>query len=391
MGAWWHVEGVFNVADLGNALVWLGVFCILITGRGKAIPKTALTWLIPFYLFFVCIQIALGSLYYNQPLFSSVVGTRHQFYFLSYFLFLALLDSPDRIRAVLGAITIIALVAVALGLINYFEGTILHHKWAAGHGIRSGIERAYLPGMPIISFAFVWVFCRWGESPAKNKRAGVLSAVLLAAHFFRQSRMRIIGALLVAIGLLISRRRYKALAASSVVGLVALVGVEFMMEENLVLSLFTSVSEDVEKDSGSWAGRVAQMDVAWEEFTKHPYLGSGASTLRADSQQFGYGREEIEALAAKADLGYMNWAKAYGIVGMLWLIAFFFMLFMRARKAIRRNGILNRDITSFGMTFLMFIVTTFVTLNHMMQAQSIILVCMSAAIIVRMSTWKNTI
>ncbi len=389
-GSWWHVEGVFNVADIGNALVWLGIFYLLAIGRKQGVPKSALDWLIPFYLFFVCVQIAIGSLYYNQPLFSSLAGARHQFYFVSYFLFLALFDSPSRIRAVLGAISILAVVALILGLINYFDGAFLNHKWAEGHGVRSGIDRAYLPGMPIISFAFVWVFSRWVDSPVKNKVAGVLSIILLAAHFFRQSRMRIFGVLLTGIGLLIFRKRYKALVISSIVGVVGVVSVGLIMEDNLVLSAFTSVSEDVDKGGGSWTGRVAQLEIAWQEFTENPYIGSGASTLRLDSQQISaYSREEIAELAAKADLGYLSWAKAYGIVGILWLISFFSVLFLRARIAIKKNTNLNGDITSFSMAFLVFIITTFVTLNHMMFAHSILLVCITAAIIVRMSALRN--
>lgn len=391
-GTWWHVQGKFNIADVGNLLAWLGVSCVIL--RSKKIPKefkTPLSVLIIAYLFFVCFQVGLGSLYYNQSLVVSLAGTRHQFYFFSFFLFLHLLETPAQIRNLLNCLTAIAIIAVILGLINYFGPTILSHKWAEGQWVRSGISRAFLPGMPIISFAVIWEMTKWVEGKTKNKQAFIWGWLLMGAHFFRQSRMRVFGVIAVLIGLLFFKRKIRHIILTGIITLFAIVAVNVYMSENIIMNLFTGAAEDLTEGGGSWRGRLIQLETDFEEFKKHPLIGSGASAIRLDSAG-GYTTStdsEMFALAYKADLGYTHWLKAYGLVGFIWLAVFFFLLWNYARKSVRRSGSENRDITTFSVSFTVFIIGTFLTLNHMMFPHSIVLVSLIAAIIVRMKNVQS--
>ncbi|MCJ7602653.1 MAG: O-antigen ligase family protein [Desulfobulbaceae bacterium] len=391
-GAWWHVQGMFNVADLGNMLVWFGVFWVIF--RKKGVPKefrNPLSLLIIAYLFFVCFQIGLGSFYYNQSLVTSLIGARHQFLFFSFFLFLQLLDTPERIRQLLNWLTIIALIAVLLGLINYFGPTILTHKWAEGQRIRSGITRGFLPGMPIISFAVIWEMTKWVEGANKNKFSFLWGWLLVGAHFFRQSRMRVFGVVAVLAGMLFFKRKFRHLIISAFIAVMAIVVVDQYLPENLIINLFTGAAEDVSEGSGSWRGRLIQLETDFKEFKEHPIIGSGASTIRLDSGS-GYSstsQAEMFALAYKDDLGYTHWVKAYGLVGLVWLLSFFFLLWHYARKTVRMADKEHKDITTFSVSFVVFIIGTFITLNHLMFPHSIVLVCLIAAIIIRMKSFQS--
>ncbi|MBI5557985.1 MAG: O-antigen ligase family protein [Deltaproteobacteria bacterium] len=391
-GSWWHVQGKFNVADLGNMLVWLGVIWMILRKRGiQKELRDPLSWLIIVYLFFVGFQIGLGSLYYNQPLVQSILGARHQFYFFSFFLFLQLLDTPARIRMLLNWVTVIALIAVLLGLVNYFGPTILSHKWAEGHRIRSGISRGFLPGMPIISFAVIWEMTKWTEGGAKNKFSFLWGWLLIGAHFFRQSRMRVFGVVAVLAGLLFFKRKFRHLIITACIAVIGIVAVDHYLPENLILNLFTGAAEDVAEGSGSWRGRLMQLETDFIEFKEHPIIGSGASTIRLDSDS-GYGstiQGEMYELAYKDDLGYTHWIKSYGLVGLGWLVSFFFLLWHYARKTVRMADKEHKEITIFSVSFVVFIIGTFITLNHMMFPHSIVLVSLVAAIIIRMKYFQS--
>ncbi len=118
----------------------------------------------------------------------------------------------------------------------------------------------------------------------------------------------------------------------------------------------------------------------------HPFIGSGTSTLWT-TKEARLSKEEW-LLGYKADLGYSHWAKAYGLIGIGWLILFFGILSTKALHASKIHRNTNSDISNFCISFLGFILVTFVTLNHLMFPPGIVTVCLTAAIILRMSEFK---
>ena len=354
--------------------------------------RSPLSSLIIFYIFYICFQIGLGNFYYNQPIVKNILAIRHQFYFLSFFLFLQLLDSPERIRQLLNWISVLAVAALFLGLINYFGPTVLTHKWAEGQKVRSGIVRGFLPGMPIISFAAIWELTKWIERASESSYSFASGWLLLGAHFFRQSRMRLFGVIAVLVGMLIYKKRFKHLFVTVLIALISITLVNFFLPENLILNLFSEAAENVSEGSGSWRGRLVQLEIDFKEFMKHPIVGSGTSAIRVDLQSGNktLNYEMLYALAYKADLGYSHWIKAYGLVGLIWLLAFFFFLWRFLRNTVRFSGDSDKDVITFAMSYLIFLIGTLITLNHVMFPPGIVLVCLLAAICVRMWSCKNS-
>ena len=117
LGPWWHKSGVFNIADVGNAMIWLSLPFILAFNRDRQILWNPISGLILFYRLFIVLQIFLAYANYGQSLFDGLVGIRHQFFYLSFFIFILLLDSTEIIRMLLDILAIIAIILVFLAIL----------------------------------------------------------------------------------------------------------------------------------------------------------------------------------------------------------------------------------------------------------------------------------
>jgi hypothetical protein len=384
LGSWWHQSGVFNVADVGNGLTWAGTAILLFRRKEHKILWNPISVLVFLYLLFVMVHVSLAALYYGQGLFDGIVGVRHQFYYMSFPLFLLLLDDTRKMIRLLDALAFASVIVALLGTVNYFGSTFISHKYAAGHGIRSGITRAYIPGMPIVSLSALWMFTRWVDA-AKNKGVlGCSSVFFLALHFFRQSRMRLFGVVTMVTGLLIVRKRRTAVLVLLALTATCYGILEFTMEENVITTPFTTAYENVVNQTGSWRPRLKQLEVDIQEFLDHPWMGSGVSAIRAPTQQGGTRLQiEMAALSYESDLGYSHWLKSYGTAGIVWLMLFFSFqaaVGFRIQKTCEAD---DRTLALFALSYFGFVVGSFITLNHLMLPWGITLVCLNAAIMVR--------
>ncbi|OEU69192.1 MAG: hypothetical protein BA863_00130 [Desulfovibrio sp. S3730MH75] len=389
IGSWWHQSGVFNIADVGNGLIWLGVFLVLILPGKRKILWNPISGLIILYILFVCIHISLASLYYGQSLIDGLIGVRHQFYYLSFFMFLVLFDDTKKIVQLLDILVVVSFVLVILAVINHFGPTIFHHKWAEGHGIRSGITRAFIPGMSVISFSLLWAFAKWINSENTKKLSRESTIFLFAAHFFRQTRMRLIGVIMIMTSLLVIKRKWVPLLFLLILSGISFGIIEATMEDNVMVNLFSSVYEDVVEQTGTWKPRLEQLELDLWEFKRHPWLGSGASAIRSVTEQGGTRLQvKMAALSYKFDLGYTHWLKSYGMAGIVWLLLFFWFQFSMGLRAQKRCRGDDKTLAMFALSYLGFVIVSFVTLNHLMHPDGIIMVCLSAAVIVRL--YKNS-
>jgi hypothetical protein len=91
LGAWWYSSGVFNVTDVGNALIWVGVLFAFSFSVDRKDFWNPITLLIVSYVFFVSFTIVLAHFNYGQSFFDGLVAVRHQFYYLTFFLYLVIL------------------------------------------------------------------------------------------------------------------------------------------------------------------------------------------------------------------------------------------------------------------------------------------------------------
>jgi hypothetical protein len=132
-----------------------------------------------------------------------------------------------------------------------------------------------------------------------------------------------------------------------------------------------------------------QLEVDVQEFLEHPWLGSGVSAIRAPTQQGGTRLQiEMAELSYKDDLGYSHWLKSYGVAGIAWLGLFFYFqaaIGVRIQKTCKAD---DKTLALFGLSYFGFVVGSFITLNHLMLPWGIPLVCLNAAIMVRID-WNS--
>ncbi|RLB02534.1 MAG: hypothetical protein DRG83_08425, partial [Deltaproteobacteria bacterium] len=76
LGPWWHKPGQFNVADFGNALLWIFVLFSPALARKRKEVFNPISALVIFYIPFATFQIILAQFNYGQSLFDGLIGIR---------------------------------------------------------------------------------------------------------------------------------------------------------------------------------------------------------------------------------------------------------------------------------------------------------------------------
>jgi hypothetical protein len=383
---WYHIKGVFNSYDIGNFLIILGLFYVTIIRKNLSIFNNRFSLLIFFYFIILLVQVVLAEMFYGQygqSYLDGLIGVRHKvLYYVSFYVFVHILKTREDVVRLLDFLTVISAILLLLSLVNYFNPVVFHHFWAEGHGERSGIKRALIPGMELISLTMIWQFCCWIENRERSHRSGMVSLLFLLAIFFRQTRGRLIGVISVVVGLLLIKRRFRPLAYGISVGLVSIIVANFAMEKNIFLEPFRSASSDISSQSGTWKDRLDQLRVDLEVFEKHPWLGSGTACLRGSSPNLQKARE-LRILAQQDDLGYTHWLKMYGVPGVIWLLLFFYLQYRLSWKLVHEARKIDRLIGTFCLSFLGYIAVSFVTLPHFIFPRGTILLCLVSAILVR--------
>ncbi|HMW16165.1 MAG TPA: O-antigen ligase family protein [Pseudomonadales bacterium] len=392
---WAKLPGVFNVSDPGLFLLIGAVLAGLLFFRRperQMLLRQPAFWLVLVYLLMVLIQVALAAFNYRQSLLSGLIAVRHQFYYLALPLFFLLLRSIDDYQRLLNWLTYLSLVVFALALVNYFGKTLFTYKFAEGHHTRSGIVRAYIPGMILLGLSAVWETTKWINAERRDLVSGVRAWTLLGAHFFRQTRSQLVGLICVWLALMLVRRRYGLLFLSGVLFTLAAATAQVMMKENLLLSLFSSTFNEVENQEGTWEARLQQMQVVMQQFREHPLIGSGATVLRIAEDDKGATPGQTtaaEALAAIADLGYPSVLKGYGLLGLTWVIIFLLTLFVQAFHAYRQGDFQQRTLALFALGYLFFVMISGVTINYFMFPQGILMLSLITALLARLR-WEQT-
>ena len=389
---WGVVEGTFNVRDISLFLLAISLlFSYFGKTRVSNSKKDGFSLLIIVYMFIVLISIVLATINYNQSIINGVVAARSQYFYLVYFVFIALIKRNEDIYKILNALLYIAMVVFFLTLVNYFVTPVFYHEKAEGWGaVRSGIERAFVPGTPLISFAAVWASVRWvTKEKSKSDYSGIMAVFLIGAHFFQQSRGGIISLMAVLCLLFWLTQNYRKLVAMLAMGFLGVLLSGFFMEENILLAPFTTTVEDVSEQSGTVGARMSQVETDLYEFKQHPIIGSGLIAVRtATYGSTTYQREVMAAKARVADLGYMHWIKIYGIVGIIWLLFLYWAIKRTIGKAFKIKDKEAKVLVLFCTGYMLFIVISSITLNHFLIDERIVLFCLILAIL-RLVTLKK--
>ena len=381
---WARIHGNFNIADVGNLMIWMGVAKLLFRGYGLRVMWNAVGFLVLLYIVMIGIHVSLAAFHFGQPVRDGIIAVRHQFYYLSFFLFVGLLRDEDEIFRFLNVLQVVAFVLCVLALVNYFGPTILYHKWAEGHGMRSGVVRGYIPAMTLVTMASIWQVVKWADERRMAGKGGWALVFFVGMHFIEQTRGRLLALAASVFLALLWRRRFGRLWAFLGAYAVAAAAVSVVLPENPLLSLFTSGVEDIAQQKGGWSesGRVLQLKVAMEEFAEHPILGSGTIALRPTEAPLG--GQDLQLLAKSKDLGLPFWLRNYGMMGVVWLSLFFGVLFKWGLRAVRRGNPRTALLARFAVVYLVAALASGVTLNYFTNPGGILSLCLAAAIITRL-------
>jgi O-antigen ligase len=244
----------------------------------------------------------------------------------------------------------------------------------------------------LLGLSAVWETTKWIDAERRDLASGVKAWVLLGAHFFRQTRSQLVGLICVWLALMLVRRRYGLLFLSGMLFTLAAATAQVMLEENLLLSLFSSTFNEVENQEGTWEARLQQMQVVVQHFREHPLIGSGATVLRIveDDMVNASGQATVaEALAHVADLGYASVLKGYGLLGLTWAIVFLLTLFVQALHVYRRGDSQQRTLALFALGYLFFVMISGITINYFMFSQGILMLSLIAALLARLR-WEQS-
>jgi len=382
----YQVTNVFYVKDVGNFLIMMSLFFFIIKEGGFKKLNNIFSWLILYYILFAFIQAGIAGIKYEQSLIIGLIKTRDQLYYLSFFLYLYIFKDESKIYKFMDMLSVISFVLIGLSLMNYLGPNIFYHRWAEDESIRSGIERAFIPGMAIIVTSFIWQFNKFLNEKKFYSYSAICSLAFFSAIVFRQTRMLIIASTITALLMLFFNKRYKALVASiAIFSLVAII-LGFSMQENILISPYETAVEDVSTGTGSWRGRMLQLQTDWREIRKNLWFGSGLSAIRGSVLV--KTKKEVSAMSYMSDLGYTHWAKFYGIFGISWLIGFiisFYYKYFRFKKYASKS---ENQLIKFANYNFVFILIANVTQNYFMHIFRILIVCISIAILTLYSNNK---
>lgn len=382
---WAYIPYVFDTADVGLVLMWGALLATMMRNRTNALYNP-ISLLVLLYILLIGVQIALSALYYDQSLLDGLIAARQQFSYASFFLFLLLLDDTRKIKQLLNFLSVIALCAFILALINYMGPQIIHNS--IEDDMRAGIRRIYIPGFALLTLTCIWQISRWISKERPARFAAVLSLIFLGAIFFNLRRGTIIGLVVAVIALLIVRRKYMTLLAAGVVAALAVGLAGMVMKDNILLHPFVTTVDELQsggRGSGTWAARMDQIAVDFEEFSDHPFIGSGLVTIRLSTFKGGAKQlAEMWALSYSSNLGYTHWVKNYGLVGVLWMIAFLYQVWGMSRRGLKIKNVQDASIREFGFGYVVFVTLSLVTLGHFMNPDRLLMMCLVSAILVRL-------
>ncbi|PLW67045.1 hypothetical protein C0039_18685 [Pseudohalioglobus lutimaris] len=370
---------------MGLLLIFAGIFYQYVIRRQSfSIFSSPFSWLFFAYLFLVLIQAPLASINFNQSVLNGLVAVRQQFYYLSFFLFISVLKTPSDVFKFMKILTILSVIALILAAIDTFGPNIVRNQFDMGDGvskIRSSIAVPTVPALNLISVIFLWQVSIWSFATDKSTRfwGRFLTVFLAGAHVWQQGRWRLLSIVVAALSMLVLKRRIKLLFSLVLVGITAVVIAEYRMETNIFLNPFISGMETVKEQKGSAAARMRQLEVDLEIFEKYPYVGGGTLAIRVNESDFSYRRKE--EISRKADLGYTHLLKHLGILGIVWLVFFYILLWVYTILGSKNLPPEHQSITAFGYSYLVYFIVSFVMENHLMFPHSIILVCLVAAIL----------
>ena len=372
------LPGGIQTSDLGILLIGIGIVFYIVKERSIGSLANFFTWYVAFYLVLVLAQVSIASFKYSQSIISGVIAGREQLYYLSFPLFLMALSDLNKLEVFMKAMSALAVAIVVLSVINYFGPTIFVHEHAEGAGERSGIVRAFVPGMNILGIAALWQFWSYLKGNQLFSVNLTIFAVIYGGLIFRQTRSRLVAVSAILALMMVATKRYRMLAAATaVVLLVVLVNVlRPGSGENLIFNLFVSAFSDLAEGEGTWAGRMEQVAESWDVFIDNFFTGSGGLVI-GGAGRFG----DLRLVALAMDHGYWIWFKFFGLWGFVYLLALVIGFYYYARRCGQSGD--AAYVGRFATYHFACILISLLTINYLTTTHGIVMMCLTWALIVK--------
>lgn len=349
--------------------------------------NTFVTWFVFCYLLLVIIQASVASFYYEQSVFDGIVVARKQFSFLAAISMMMMFKTGADIEKFMTWMSIVAAVIVYLGLVNYFGPTIFYHRWAEGQGIRSGIVRAYLPGLEILVLAFIWNLVKILSSERLSRVSLMFLLIAVFGLIFRQTKMHIIVSFLVGVLVMLYYRKF--LHVFIITGTIFLGSFAFstFTNQNIIVNIFQTAYESVftseeSIDGGvnTWAGRMEQVDASFKTIEDTFFTGSGGVVIRGIGVDGGVSKE-LHLISRGMDLGYFVWVKFFGFPGILLLAGLYIYVVWQRIIATSRSSDPYFYIDNYAFFHFLIIAFSMVTIGYFNHEHAISILCICLAII----------
>ncbi len=366
------------MADIGLGLMVVGLIYYFLFLPKKRVLLNPFSLYIIAYFFIVLVQVINAKNMYSQSIVDGLVVSRHQFYYLSYFIFIIYLDTVQKIETFLRLLSIVVVILFFLALVNSSGITLFYHKWAEGHGLRSGITRWFIPGMSIIPLVCIWNFNNFLENEKTLSGSVFYFLISGVALLFRQTRGILISVTLVLVIMLVMKRRIKMLISSLVFVLLIAVIISISVPGGFVSLLFESAYDDISSKQGTWNARVSQIENDINVFMDNPAFGGAGLAIR--SAVGDQNKSEVFGLTYGSDLGYTSWLKYYGIVGIFLFVSLLFV-FKRYMRYQRYVGSTYKKYIRFAKYHFIAILLMLVTINYLNNNDRVLMLCLTFAVL----------
>jgi hypothetical protein len=372
------IPGMFRISDFNIIFIFIGILYYLSSKDLNILPNF-FSWWILFYLLLVLTQVSIASFKYSQSVVDGLISVRSQFSYLSFFIFLFALDNYKEIERFIDLLTAVAIILIIISLINYFGPAIYQHRLSEGHGVRSGITRAFIPGDHILVFTAIWHFFKHVNTEKIVSFSLFLFIILLGGLVFRQTRANLIAIFMVLFIMLIERRKFKLFIGLGISVLLLIGFTSIILHENILFDLLGSAYTELAGTEGKWGARVEQFEGSWYVFAENFLTGSGGLAIRHGWLEF---RDESWA----ADLGYWVWLKFYGVPGIILLVLLIVVFTRKSLDAMRKLPPGKEyDLVYFSFYYFIAILISLVTLTYLTNESRIVMLCLNWAILANLS------
>lgn len=389
---WSKIDGKFNSADLG--IVWIVFwFIILMFKKRSNILLNPISYFLIFQLFFCLFHIGFVVVKFDYPVIEAIIASRSYLYYLSFFVFLLLIDSKEKLYSIMSLLFIVSMIVFALSIINYCCIVMFYHPWAEGHYERSGITRAFVPGMEMFSMLAIWSFVNSYSSYfcIEKIKWGFKSILLFAVHVFRQSRVEFVGILFSIFLISLLYKKYKVIFVYILIASISLLSILFIYDIDIVGGNVELTTKEIQESKGSFGGRLIFLEKSLEALMESPIVGTGGSAIRAFRGAYQFISDskfqKYYTLGKQSDIGLFNWLKNFGLIGLLWGIGFGSWLFISSYKSMRDTK--YSAISVYCFVHLCFFLITSITHEHLINYYKIPPVMFCSAIIVRLKYGFN--